>query len=216
MHKLCSKCGKEPKAGTSGWCNPCRAVAEAQRRQLSGTPVKRKRNPEHLKQGLKECFKCDAVLPLDDFGLCKRGYAGRMAWCHSCCNKHAATDARASMTAYTNRYRVGNSRYLLQHRNHQQKRRAMKQAGDDGTITTQFMLNLYAIEYCYYCKKYTIPSKRTGDHKQPINRGGLHSTNNLVMCCSRCNSSKRDKTEQEFQQCLKLRLFKIQSAMVKD
>ena len=212
MDKVCSKCHTNPQSsGTSSWCKPCKAKYEDERRRLKGLPVQRKRNPEHLKQGLKECFKCDGVLPLDDFGLCKRGYAGHMAWCKSCCNEHAATDARISMTDYTKKYRVGNTRYQLQHRNHQQKRRAMKQAGADGTVTTQFMLDLYAVEYCHYCKKYTPLAKRTADHKQPLVHGGLHSTCNLVMCCSRCNSSKGDKTEQEFEQCLKLRLSKIQS-----
>lgn len=206
MDRLCSKCGINPQSqGTSSWCKHCKSEYEATRRAEKGVTPKRKRNPEHLKHGLKECFKCDGVLPLDDFGMSKRGYAGRMAWCKQCCLGHAKTEARESMTVYTSRYRKGPNRgtYLLQHRQHQQKRRASKQSGSDGTVTTAFMVALYSEESCYYCGKYTPEKERTADHKNPIVRGGKHSKHNLVMSCRKCNSTKKDKTEEEFKACTK-------------
>jgi 5-methylcytosine-specific restriction endonuclease McrA len=206
MHKICSKCELNPKSGTSGWCNSCRALSEAARRISKGITVRRKRNPEHIKTGLKECFKCDKVMSLSLFGDCKRGTAGKLAWCRGCCNQYGTIDGvRQGRTANVQTYRNGPKRgqYLVQHRNHQQKRRAMKEAGEDGTVTTMFMLSLYETKHCYYCLKYTAVKKRTADHKTPLARQGKHSTDNLVMACSRCNSSKSDKTEKEFQECMK-------------
>ena len=39
---------------------------------------------------------------------------------------------------------------------------------------------------------------RTLEHKQPLNKGGLHSSTNIVMACLQCNCTKRDMTEEQF------------------
>jgi 5-methylcytosine-specific restriction endonuclease McrA len=210
--KYCTKCELplpisdfHPK---SSWCRGCRKTTQEEHSRKLGVPKKRKRNPEHIKQGLKECFKCNRVLPVGDFSPVARGYAGLACWCKDCSNGAAKEPKkRAALTASTREWRKDNESYRLQHRQHQQKRRASKQAGDDGTVTTQFMVELYATKTCYYCKKFVEPDKRTADHKTPISRRGLHSTNNLVMSCGRCNSSKGDRTEEEFKEylCLKRR-----------
>jgi hypothetical protein len=31
------------------------------------------------------------------------------------------------------------------------------------------------------------------DHMVPLNKGGLHGIVNMIICCRRCNTAKRDK-----------------------
>ena len=33
---------------------------------------------------------------------------------------------------------------------------------------------------------------------KPLNKGGLHNSNNITMACLQCNCTKRDMTEEEF------------------
>lgn len=52
---------------------------------------------------------------------------------------------------------------------------------------------------CYYCGlQSTDYSVMTLDHVVPFNRGGSNTIQNCVPCCKSCNSSKGEKTEQEF------------------
>lgn len=42
---------------------------------------------------------------------------------------------------------------------------------------------------CYYCGQ----EANTVDHIVPISKGGISSEDNMISCCLRCNSSKRDR-----------------------
>jgi 5-methylcytosine-specific restriction endonuclease McrA len=42
---------------------------------------------------------------------------------------------------------------------------------------------------CYYCGS----PANTVDHLIPLVKGGSHEEHNLVACCTRCNSSKKDR-----------------------
>lgn len=205
MSKICSKCNKN-KPTNGSWCNLCRAKREAERRVSLGITPKRKRDPKHLAAGLKECFKCDKVLSINDFSVASRGYAGRMAWCKSCCTEYSKIPKiRKARTQYTKQYRRGKNqeRCRVLHRNHQHKRRAAIRSSSDGSVTVDFIIELYKRTICYYCKKYVPKAKRTGDHKIPLIRGGKHSRQNLVMACGSCNFRKKDKTDKEFLKCMK-------------
>lgn len=47
---------------------------------------------------------------------------------------------------------------------------------------------------CFYCGE----SANSIDHVIPVTRGGTDNFDNLVPCCRRCNSSKRDKLIEEW------------------
>lgn len=49
---------------------------------------------------------------------------------------------------------------------------------------------------CMYCNAEGVPL--TLDHAQPVSRGGSNHPLNFIAACHPCNSSKRDKTFQEF------------------
>lgn len=50
---------------------------------------------------------------------------------------------------------------------------------------------------CYICDRHLSPHEITLDHVLPIARGGPHSESNLAVCCTPCNSRKRDRLPDE-------------------
>jgi len=58
----------------------------------------------------------------------------------------------------------------------------------------------YGTLTCIYCLKPTIFGDDTLEHKLPITRGGTNEYSNLAIACKSCNSRKRDKTVEEFNQ----------------
>jgi hypothetical protein len=46
---------------------------------------------------------------------------------------------------------------------------------------------------CPYCGEYMNRRTKTLDHMVPLSKGGLHGTANVIICCNRCNSTKRDR-----------------------
>lgn len=55
---------------------------------------------------------------------------------------------------------------------------------------------------CAYCGKYARRLHR--EHKIPVSRGGGYTKDNIVPACAECNLRKRDKTDTEFREHLKL------------
>jgi len=49
---------------------------------------------------------------------------------------------------------------------------------------------------CFYCGRKGLPL--TQDHVMPLSRGGNHVFGNVVPACKPCNSSKRDRTPEEW------------------
>jgi 5-methylcytosine-specific restriction endonuclease McrA len=43
---------------------------------------------------------------------------------------------------------------------------------------------------CYMCGRILRENEITLDHKVPLARGGTHTSDNLAVCCRRCNSRK--------------------------
>ena len=64
-------------------------------------------------------------------------------------------------------------------------------------------------ERCYYCRCVVKESKRTVDHKIPFSRGGLTTSENLVMSCEKCNNEKDFFTEEEYREYKEITDIKI-------
>lgn len=76
-------------------------------------------------------------------------------------------------------------------------RKAERRARLKGAVTTAKPSQLRALKEaaveCTYCKQeFTEHVTKTIDHVIPLAAGGEHSMCNLVVCCSLCNSRKRD------------------------
>ena len=78
------------------------------------------------------------------------------------------------------------------------KRRGLIVNQSDGTVTDEFLKELYETETCHYCGEYVSENLRTADHMTPLSKGGAHSASNLTMACFSCNSSKSDMEYEEF------------------
>lgn len=57
---------------------------------------------------------------------------------------------------------------------------------------------------CHWCRKeFESTEQKTIDHVIPVSKGGKHSIDNLVACCSKCNNVKADKMPEEFKLLLR-------------
>lgn len=75
------------------------------------------------------------------------------------------------------------------------KRDAVK----DGTVTDESLWDLLSTwtGICPFCGK---DAKPTFDHIKPLTKGGIHSLHNLQLMCLSCNSSKNNRTMEEWQE----------------
>jgi len=83
--------------------------------------------------------------------------------------------------------------------NNTYRRRALK-AEADGSFTYAEFIELCELSNweCAYCGCDLDPETATADHVIPLSRGGSNGIDNIAPCCQSCNSSKRDKTAEEF------------------
>ncbi len=102
--------------------------------------------------------------------------------------------ARARVKAWTEAHP---GCHALRYRNNPESRKAAqfkRRAG--GTASAQDLKALRATEsFCAYCLQ---PGASTVDHVWPLSRSGANDLENLVMACTSCNASKRDRTPLEF------------------
>lgn len=66
----------------------------------------------------------------------------------------------------------------------------------DGTLTVEFLGRMFGEAEgrpCPYCGEYMNRRTKSLDHMVPLSKGGLHGTVNVITCCNRCNSAKRDR-----------------------
>lgn len=150
----------------------------------------------------KLCLRCKELIPLTNFAKASRGISGCGPYCNECRKDYHSNHYSKKTDTYREnsyRWRTDNrERYLAQHRIHQFNRKSAVKATDDGTITPEFLAELYATTTCFYCNRETPPELRTLEHITPLSRGGLHSTSNVTMACRSCNSSKRHLLKEEW------------------
>lgn len=196
--KICTKCLelKDRKSfKKSSWCLECK---QQYYRNNSKAPV---RFIPIVTDTHKQCAECKKLIELSNFSLSKRGRLGLSAYCKPCASlriiKSVPVEVRREKTQY---YRNKNRNWWRSlHRINQFNRIKKQKLVSDGTVTKEFIESVYNIEKCYYCKEKVPKDLRTLEHILPLNRGGLHSINNITMACSKCNNSKRDMTEKEFE-----------------
>ena len=90
--------------------------------------------------------------------------------------------------------RVRKLRYYYRHLS--QKYNLTKEGAD--AITLEQFKSFYSSNICHYCGAEISGKNKTIDHKIPISKGGTNAIENLCVCCRKCNSAKKDKTEAEY------------------
>lgn len=94
---------------------------------------------------------------------------------------------------YAEHYQEQRARMLA----NQHKRRARISSNGNNTLTREDIELLFdTIKECSYCGLNGV--KLTIDHIVPISRGGANSLDNIAMACVHCNSSKGNKTLDEW------------------
>jgi 5-methylcytosine-specific restriction endonuclease McrA len=80
-----------------------------------------------------------------------------------------------------------------------QKRRARKKS-NGGSFTEQELIHMRLTQggFCAYCQRKHDPDELTMDHIVPIKQGGRHEAANIVLACPTCNSSKGNRTPDQW------------------
>lgn len=148
----------------------------------------------------KQCAECKKLIELSNFSPSIRGRKGLSSYCKPCASKRQLKrKTKEERRLDTQKYRNNNREWWRSlHRINQFNRRNKIKLVSDNTVTQEFVKQIYSIENCYYCNDFTLEKFRTLEHKHPLNKGGLHSSTNIVMACLQCNCTKRDMTEEQF------------------
>lgn len=87
------------------------------------------------------------------------------------------------------------------------KRTKSLQSTRDGSVNAQTIYHLYKQNpNCYYCGCVLNNNNRSLDHKEPLSMGGKHILNNIVVCCSSCNSKKSNRGSNVYMNDLNCRI----------
>lgn len=141
-----------------------------------------------LTKGTQTCTHCKEEKPFKDFSK-HRSALGFRSKCKAC---------RSKDEAETNEKYRHTEKGKVVSTNTRNKRRARIKSTDDGTVTTEFLMDLRTKQnhQCHYCNEkldYLTPRATHLDHVIPLSKGGTHTQNNVVWSCSFCNLSKGDK-----------------------
>ena len=148
----------------------------------------------------KQCAECKQMVEISNFSPSERGRLSLSSYCKPCASsRQLKRQSKEQRRFQTQQYRNNNREWWRSlHRINQFNRRSKIKLVSDNTVTQDFVKQIYSIENCYYCNEFTPEKFRTLEHKHPLNKGGLHSSTNIVMACLQCNCTKRDMTEEEF------------------
>ncbi len=92
--------------------------------------------------------------------------------------------------------------------NAENKRRAIKHSCETFLTTSQVRQLRSSAKRCFYCSaRFTKENRPTIDHVIPLNRGGAHSRENVVVACKKCNCSKCAQPPEQYARKLGLLLI---------
>lgn len=217
----CGRCGCRVRYTTAKSCVNCSQERYALRRDGGGlpsverevsAPIEKQRKSEEVAESRSAAIA--KGLLLYQGRPCKNGHTTRYASCSSCVACTSVKSAKRwanspeSARLYQREWASKNPEKIAakatawRSRNRlkvivlDQARRARK-AGAPGSHTLAEISDLLAAQNncCAYCG---AAGKLTVDHKVPLVRGGSNYADNLQWLCRSCNSSKRDKTHEEF------------------
>lgn len=148
----------------------------------------------------KQCVHCKNIIEINNFSPSIRGRLGLSSYCKPCSSKRQMNRfTKEERKIKTQKYRDNNREWWRSlHRINQFNRRNNIKLVSDGTVTQDFIKQIYSINNCYYCNEITPEKFRTLEHKQPLKKQGLHTFTNIVMACLSCNCSKGAMTEEQF------------------
>ena len=198
--------------GLNSNCKTCRRAHEiatkdqiANRRRALGS----KRRSRDLIEIPTErhCPRCKITKLHKEFCTDRRALCGLTVYCKSCLAKYRES-RRDEINEYSRKRRWENPGLYREtmkawRKEHPDKvtasghrYKALKH-GNGGNLTGKEIADLRIKQagICAYCKR---GAKLTIDHVIPVTQGGLNDISNIVLCCRRCNSSKNNKTPEQW------------------
>lgn len=158
------------------------------------------------------CTKCEEYKTWDNFSNSKKTVTGKASSCKACNNTHTKA-TRPKRNTKTVRESARASRAFLKKTDplklrSRNLRSGMRTRSTEGMyIPTAKELEewLKAIKdfVCYYTGVQLKHTDFSVDHKQPLNRGGTNTLDNLCICTKQINTTKGTMTEKEFKSLLK-------------
>ena len=172
---------------------------------------------------VKECSKCNKEKLLSEFYKDKRKKDGHFSMCKGCIKdnmveyrysnkeKHKEwRDKNKELIRLRNKKFYNENKDKIRKQNSEYKRtdvgvvvstltrqryRDAVCSTDDGTVTTESLLNLREEQNhkCYHCGKeldYETSKAVHLDHLVPLSKGGTHTISNVRWSCAYCNLSK--------------------------
>lgn len=185
----------------SSYCRKCDSY-----RVLSGKlpdrypPRKKHTQPKDARQRAYECRRCKTFKWATEF---VRGRLGKV--CRVCRRTESADYRRRN----PERARKSSRDWWARNRHLRCLHAAIRRAREAGACwerAAQFDVDgMYERQEgsCFYCGAYMRKENVTIEHILPISRGGAHEAANLALCCRPCNSSKNNKTLEEYKVWLK-------------
>jgi hypothetical protein len=189
---------------------------------MSGYHRNRETLPKITALPIRQCSKCGEEKPLEMFNKHKKQRDGYSTRCISCDRAYREENRQAiknKTREYKSRNRkkvkhsyqqwhAANPHYLQsrrianpdRYRAYDQARRArVANVGGRGVTAQDIQAMIYIQQgLCAYCER--DGQKLTLDHIVPLDQKGLHDPDNCCMCCGVCNSSKGNRTPEEWQE----------------
>jgi 5-methylcytosine-specific restriction endonuclease McrA len=177
--------------------------------------------------GTRTCSQCFDRKPLNDFYVERNSTLGRKSKCKACVkgqvNKKYAEDPITKKVAVRNRRLADPEKYKIREKEryerdkpkrldlankHTSIRRARQANVPLDKGITPRRVRLRDGDLCYYCQvemDFTPAKNRVFkddhaslEHILPLSKGGGHTWDNVVLACRKCNLSKNNKTQKEF------------------
>lgn len=163
----------------------------------------------------KTCAGCGVEKYYKDFGLKANGHgSGTKSLRHRClaceqdrkretylrdkdkileARKHRSTEQKKTANQRTQIWRLANPQKVAKHKASANTLRLQRLAEQsDGTLNRTVLKRLLdEAKTCPVCHRmFSSIIKKSLDHIKPISKGGLHSINNVRICCLTCNLQK--------------------------
>ena len=184
----CTKCSSDlPVGAPARICDACRIAVQRQSKELAAL----RRSVAAIEMATFKCSRCNEKMPPILFPP-----AGRV--CFPC----KVEIGESLIQSLRERLSCEAGNRTVEVRRHQARgeyagkrlQQAIEQS--DGTLSVAVVGRLFADaegKPCPYCGDYMSRATKSLDHMVPLNKGGVHGVVNMIICCKRCNTAKRDK-----------------------
>lgn len=198
VKRCCGFCGKQftawPSTKTRFCSRKCAGTANPNR-----SPGKPRKYPDDITSETKTCLRCCKVKIRRQFHKDSGRYDGLAAYCKQCIKQ------------YQNGFYNSIDKRLVRRLHCSLYRARRKNAA--GSYNKKQLIEKFTFWgwRCYLCLTQLDAKTCTIEHRKPLSRGGTNWLANIAPACLPCNSSKQNKTQQEYITFFKQKIIKGQS-----